>query len=175
MNNLDYLNSISGQSEMANVSLEGIKKPKMKYIIFAILGIIAIVAIAVLAVSVMQADNEDNAGEDEDYSLQDDTGGEEVELAEDESLNFLTEYGLSEIDASDADWGVIKYLGEYYAEDGFNYVKYDLDSVVLSAENNSLSFTFSSDRADVKFQATLSLDPNDNSMKDISISPITAD
>ena len=171
MNNLDYLNSISNNSNNneAEVALES--KNSNKRFIGIIVGILLLVLAAVI-LSFAFGSGTLGANSDDELSV---TGGEEVEPAEGESSSFLMQYGLSEDDSSDADWEIIEYLDDYYVEGGFDSVKYDLDSVVLSAENNSLSFTFSSDRADVKFQATLSLDPNDNSMKDISISPVTAD
>ena len=171
MNNLDYLNSISNNSNNneAEVALES--KNSNRRFIGIIVGILLLVLAAVI-LSFAFGSGALCANSDDELSV---TGGEEVESAEGESSSFLMQYGLSEDDASDADWEIIEYLDDYYVEGGFDSVKYDLDSVVLSAENNSLSFTFSSDRADVKFRATLSLDPNDNSMKDISISPITAD
>ncbi len=176
MNNLDYLNSISGQDELTDMNPEKPKKSGMKYALFAISGIIVLVAISIFVVMlVVRTEDKLTDDSEEDYSLQDDTGGEEVELAENEKTDFLTKYGLSADDVADVDWKVIKYLDEYYVDTGFNSVKYDLDSVTMTSEKDLLSFTFASDVSDVKFKATLLLDPSDGSMKDISFSPITTD
>jgi len=138
------------------------KKP---LIFVAILLVIAIAAIIFVAVF---SSNRDEMPADYDPL---DTGGTEIDLPENESLDFLAKFNVSEDNINTITMKILDYLSSYYPN-GFNTVYYNISSVHKSSDGNRLIFNFNTDNKDVTFTATIISNSSDSDLS-ISISPST--
>ena len=104
-----------------------------------------------------------------DYDISDqNTGGEEVELSENETLDFLKGYNISEEDILSIENEVYRRLDEYYADQSFNTIIYDVQGVSVSNSGKFISFSFQTDVGDMVFHVSLELN-NGNTVTKITV------
>ena len=139
---------------------------RKKRIIFAaiILVLCFVIALGIaLTVILSQKGNKTAESDESDiYSIDEDnldvyTGGEDEALPEDQDINFLTKYGVTEDDAFYVEEKIFEVADEYYEEDGYNAIYYNTNDVKVSDNGNKIFFTAYTDWADRNIEVTVYL------------------
>ena len=151
---------------LANQSINAEPKKKLNKKKLLIIVAVSAIAVAILALAVVfvvssnprQPEEYDpTAYEEEDES----TGGEDYEFAEDETLDFLSEYNISDEDIAYVQEKIDDVLDEYYGDFGYDEVFYSSDAVFVSEDSNTIEFTCETDWYDIEIHVTLRLVGNE--------------
>ncbi len=145
------------------------EKPKNRgHKIFIIVMVAVLLFIAIIAIVLLVMSNTENKVIDtnsapvsesklEYDSGDEDTGGESADLAENQSLNFLRKYGLTDVDIESVNTHVIQALSKYYVSSSYDDVYYDVAGAKISDEKDKITFTFKTDKADKIFHVSIKL------------------
>lgn len=145
------------------------EKPKNRgHKIFVIVTIAVLLFIATIAIVLLVVSNTDNkvietnsapiSESKLEYDNSDeDTGGESANLQENQSLEFLKKYGLSDIDIESVNTHVIAALDKYYTSSSFDDVYFDVANAKMTAEKDKITFSFKTDKADKIFYVSIKL------------------
>lgn len=151
-----------GASAVVPAGYDNPEQPKKNFKILIISGIVLLILIVVTVVAVLMLGNNsdsDYAGEEYDISSEN-TGGEDVVIPADESLDFLDKYPISDESKTSIMMAIYDNLDKFYSNSGYTVVHYDLDSVESSG--SSISFNFTTDIEDVTFHALIGYDKDGN-------------
>ncbi|MBR5419228.1 hypothetical protein IK110_03195 [Candidatus Saccharibacteria bacterium] len=94
-----------------------------------------------------------NYDEANDFDI---TGGEE-DLPEDQSIEFLVKYNLSDEDIAFVEEKIVEVVEEYYEEDGYDAIYYNHNDVKVTDNGNKIFFTLYTDWADREIEVTIYL------------------
>lgn len=173
MNNNTFYDNSASVIPAGYETIEPEKKdPKKAIIITAIVIFLLVIAAIVVAVIVIDKNSNGTNGQDAEHieydHSNDDTGGEEVDVPNNQSLNFLKLQQISDEDIKTIEYRIRETLDQYYADTGYDSIIYDISSVNKSASTNIVSFIFRTDRADMYYRASIKLN-DDNQIVDIFI------
>lgn len=137
---------------------------KKTILIIAVILSCTIIAAGIIATILLntKADPAQESTEDDFYLVDDDdldvyTGGEDEELPEDQDINFLAKYGITEEDTFYVEEKILEVADEYYEDDGYNEIYYNTTDVKVSNNGNKVFFTAYTDWADRNIEVTVYL------------------
>lgn len=151
---------------LANQSINAEPKKKLNKKKLLVIAAVSAVVVAILTLMVVfvvssnpkQPEEYDpTAYEEEDES----TGGEDYEFAENETLDFLSDYDISDEDIAFVQEKIEDVLDEYYGDFGYDEVFYSSDAVFVSEDGNTIEFTCETDWRDIEIHVTLHLVGNE--------------
>jgi len=141
-------------------------KKKKKFITVAIISVASIIVLAGVVlfmtlvykkgVSDIEAGDDNFAGYDDDYG-QEETGGEDDDLPENQEIFFLEKYGVSDEDMAYVQTKIFDVLDEYYGEGEYSAVYYNIDDVKVTNSGNQIYFTAYTNWADQVIEVTIKL------------------
>ncbi len=138
---------------------------RKKTLIIGIAVFIVLSLVAAVLIVIANSSYSDTATNTEEFpdaeqikydSKDESTGGEDVEIPNNETLNFLKQYMVADEDISSLEYEIRDTLDEYYFGSGYNSIIYDIDSVKFSETDKSISFSFKTDKSN-KFIVSLVL------------------
>lgn len=148
---------------------------RKKFIIIAIvLFVVAIVGIVVAIIIEDPGSNRDMSefGEDAEhveYDISEEkTGGEEPTLPKNQSLDFLKEYGINDMDIKTIQAKVNEAVDKRYYNYAYNYVLYDTSTIQKDKIREQLIFFYSIDTDTARYRVALDLGRN-NQVKGVTI------
>ena len=99
----------------------------------------------------------------------DDTGGDYIEISEEESLDFLKDYSISSEDIFSIESKIRDVIDEHYSGSGYDSIIYDVSGVHYSGSTEEITFTCHTDIKDKDFNVSIKLGKN-SSVESVSIS-----
>ncbi|MBR5388959.1 hypothetical protein IK146_00025 [Candidatus Saccharibacteria bacterium] len=92
--------------------------------------------------------------------IDDETGGEEYVFPENQRIDFLSKYGVSEDDMVFVEDKIIEVIEEYYGEVGYDQIFYNNGEGDVTVEDGQIKFTVYTDVGDRLTSVTIKMDGN---------------
>ena len=90
--------------------------------------------------------------------IDDETGGEEYVFPENQRIDFLSKYGVSEDDMVFVEDKIIEVIDEYYGEVGYDQIFYNNGEGDVTVEDGQIQFTVYTDVGDRLTSVTIKMD-----------------
>ena len=146
-------------SNSTPASSSGKKRAVLIVVVCAVF--LLIVAGVTLFVASAQKDSNKNIEVSEGApGIDDETGGEEYVFPENQRIDFLSKYGVSEDDMVFVEDKIIEVIEEYYGEVGYDQIFYNNGEGDVTVEDGQIKFTVYTDVGDRLTSVTIKMDGN---------------
>ena len=136
------------------------KKRAIFIVVVCAVFLLIVAGVALFVASTQKNPNKNIEASEEAPGIDDETGGEEYVFPENQRIDFLSKYGISEDDMAFVEDKIIEVIDEYYGEVGYDQIFYNNGEGDVTVEDSQIEFTVYTDVGDRLTSVTVKMDGN---------------
>jgi len=136
------------------------KKRAIFIVVVCAVFLLIVAGVALFVASTQKDSNTDIEASEEAPGIDDETGGEEYDFPENQRIDFLSKYGVSDDDMVFVEDKIIEVIDEYYGAVGYDQIFYNNGEGDVTVEDGQIKFTVYTDVGDRLTSVTIKMDGN---------------